>query len=255
MENLTLDTDFSSLTGAQSDEWILNFMALADDAFKESDDRLRLLGNLLILEQYLNTLRQELAVCGQKLSAGLERACDLLWDCLEDRTSPVDFQDFANDYFDCLYAYNTGDVSTDAPEEFYNAYFADCDPDAFELLAVEWSSGLLMQLMSIAGGRIDFDFEDFKDCKRTDFYGIAIMFNILEDACIGLIQTPSPSASHETLMAQIRQSPLFRGIVRRVQDGLQRALRAVPDEFAALREEYRQYAVLPDECAAKLLEF
>ena len=28
------------------------------------------------------------------------------------------------------------------------------------------------------------DFDEFRDCKKVDFYGIDIMIHILEDACI-----------------------------------------------------------------------
>ena len=45
----------------------------------------------------------------------------------------------------------------DAPKEFYEKYFGNTDCDAYELLAIEWSSGVLMQLVGIAGGRLTHD--------------------------------------------------------------------------------------------------
>lgn len=250
----TIDMDFSLLKGSQTGEWISEFMSMADKAFQDKDDCLRLLGNLLIMDRYVNTLREGLAFSDKKISAGLEYACSLLWDYLEGNIIPTDFQDFANDYYDCLLAYSVGDVC-DAPKEFYDKYFAGGTPDSYEQLAMEWSSGLLMQLVSIAGGRIDFD--DFEGCRKIDFYGIDIMLHILEDACIGLTNTPLPTnmaKDLESAMEQARQTPLFQGIVRQVQDDLQVAVASVPSEFVSLRKECRERTIIPEQYAARLLE-
>ena len=52
---------------------------------------------------------------------------------------------------------------------------------------------------------------------------------------------------------QVYQTPLFRQFIERIQNGLKAALSATPEQYSALREEYRQYAILPEEYAAKLL--
>ena len=252
----TIDMDFLSLDGAQTGEWMLQFLNMVDCAFKNYNNYSRLLGNLLIMERYIHTLCQGLAASNKKISIGLECACNLLWDFLERSITPSDFQDFANDYYACLIAYNVGDIHTDAPKEFYNLYFADATPDAYELLAIEWSSGLLMQLVSIAGGRVDFD--DFEECEQIDFYGIDIMLHILEDACIELTNTPClfcRAKDLEKAMEQVHQTPLFQKIIKDVQDDIQIALKAVPSEFASLRNKYRKYTIIPEKYAAELLEY
>ena len=52
---------------------------------------------------------------------------------------------------------------------------------------------------------------------------------------------------------QVYQTPLFRQFIERIQNGLKAALSATPEQYPALQEEYRQYAILPEEYAAKLL--
>ena len=54
---------------------------------------------------------------------------------------------------------------------------------------------------------------------------------------------------------QVYQTPLFRQFIERIQNGLKAALSATPEQYPALREEYRQYTILPEEYAAKLLGF
>lgn len=256
MENYTLDTDFSSLDETQSGKWMLEFMKLADDAFPKEDTRARALGNLLVMERFLNTLRQGLAKDGFTICAGLERARLLLWDYVKGKTTPDNFQDFANDYYACSYAYNVGDIATDAPKEFVAEYFADRYPENAELIAIEWSSILLMELVAIAGGRLDFD--ELEECECVDFYGIDEMLNLLEDACIELTGTPLRSnmaGDFEKAMGQVRQTPLFRDIIRHIRTDLKTALTASPEDFAALQEEYSQHTILPAEYAAELLEY
>ena len=253
MQEHTFQINFSSIINSQTDEWNFELMESIDHAFKSNDDRSRLLGNLLVMEQYINTLRQGLAASGKTLSAGLECARSILWDYLNDRTSPTAFEEFANDYYDCLLAYNVG-TTADAPKDFYGKYFSDANPDAYELLAIEWSSGLLMQLVSIAGGHIDFD--EFEGCEQIDFYGISIMLSILENACVGLTHTPFSSNTNEyweRTMVQVHRSPLFQGIIMCIQNSLHTALNAAPDTFECLHHEYSQYTILPEEYASALL--
>ena len=54
---------------------------------------------------------------------------------------------------------------------------------------------------------------------------------------------------------QVYQTPLFRQFIERIQNGLKAALSATSEQYPALREEYRQYTILPEEYAAKLLGF
>ena len=247
MKKYALDTNFSLLNSSQANEWLSKFLEIAEIAFKDSNNNIRLLGNLLVLERYVNTLRQGLAAKGKHLSAGLQHSIDLLWEYLEGYLTPTDFQDFANDFYTCLLAFNVG-TTQDAPKEFYELYFRDTNCEAYELLAIEWSSGLLMQLVSIAGGRLDY--EEFENYEKIDFYGIDIMFHILED---GYIETTNTLCSLKE-REQICQTPLFRQIIVYAQDDLQKALNAVPNQFLSLRNKYQKYMFVPEGYETNLRE-
>ena len=83
----------------------MDFGQIIEKAFEHSDSRVRLLGNLLVLERYCNTVRQgheaQLSVC-------LRYAQGLLWDYLGGCVTAADFQDFANDYFAWLLEHCVG---------------------------------------------------------------------------------------------------------------------------------------------------
>ena len=207
---------------------------LAENVFAGCDNQQRLLGNLLVLVRYVNTLRQGLAGEGKVLSLGLQRAVTLLWDFLEGNTVPVEFEDFSNDLYDCYYIDSVGDKD-ELPEPFYTEYFGDDRPCEYEWMAVEWAAGLLMQLVSITGGRLDFD--DFENCKQVDLYGVQLLMDQLE------------------VIAETGVIPPFQGIAQVVQYDLQRARSAGPEAFALLRDEYQKYTILPEEYAGNLLDY
>ncbi len=256
MANYTFDTDFSSLDGPQSGEWMSELMHNIDEAFPKDNTHLRVLGNLLVLERFINTIRQGLAEDGQQISLGLERSRDLLWDYVKGRTTPDEFQDFANDYYACSYAYNVGNIAVDAPREFVAKYFMERHPENYELIAIEWSSLLLMELVAMAGGHLDFD--ELEDCREVDFYGIDEMLNVLEDACTELTDTPyrsNAAGDMERAMEQVRQTPLFRDIVRRIQTDIKTALTTTPSQLDALQKEYSQHTILAPQYAKALLEY
>ena len=122
----------------------------------------------------------------------------------------------------------------------------------YEWLAIEWISGLLIQLVYLAGGEIENP--DFGEIDRLDFYGVCDMLNILEDACTALAGGSDRATTLEDL-EQVHLTPLFRQIVANIQQDLHTARSAAPDQCAALREEYRQYTILPEAYAARLLEY
>ena len=130
-------------------------------------------------------MRQGLAGQGHEaqLSVCLRYAQGLLWNYLGGRVTAADFQDFANDCYAWFLECNVGN-SGDLFESSYAEYFADSCPESYEWFAVEWSSGLLMQLVSKEGGRVDY--EDFGECGELDFYGPLCMLDMMEDVCIRL---------------------------------------------------------------------
>ena len=113
-----LDTDFSSLNGPKAANWMMDFQDMIEDAFADSSSHTRLLGNLLILEPYMHTLRQGLADQGRTVPVILQKAIDPLWDYLEGKKAVSDFQDFANNLYAATLDYNVGEEITEAQAEF-----------------------------------------------------------------------------------------------------------------------------------------
>lgn len=234
----------------------MDLYRLAEGAFRDQDDSRRLLGNLLVMERYLHTLEQGLAEKGEEpLSPGLRQGVELLWDCLEGRVHPLEFQDFANSLDACVFAHNVGDRE-DAPQSFWEQYLGDTQRTAYEWLALEWAACLLLQLVSIAGGEVD-DPEK-EGAAQVDFYGICDMLNILEDACTEFAGGSGPfhrSDKYREIAKQVHSASLFQQIVTEVQGDLKTALTASSDQYAAFREEYRSLAILPEKYAAPLLDY
>lgn len=248
----TLDTDFSSLNGPKAVNWIIGFQDMTEDAFADSSSHSRLLGNLLILEPYLHTIRQGLADRGGTVPAILQEALDILWDYLEGRKAPSDFQDFANNLYAAALDYNVGEEITDAQAEFSRKYVDIPWGKNSEWQILTWLSVLLMEVVAISGGWLDF--EEYE--QDVDFVEMEEMLNMLVDVFIDLTDTPLQSNKAVDVMnaqEQVYQTPLFRQFIERIQNGLKAALSATPEQYPALREEYRQYTILPEEYAVKLL--
>ena len=114
-----------------------------------------------------------------------------------------------------------------------------------------------MEVVAISGGRLDFEeYEEYE--QDVDFAEMEEMLNMLADAFIDLTNTPLPSNKASDVMnaqEQVYQTPLFLQFIEGIQNGLKAALSATSEQYPALREEYRQYTILPEEYAAKLLEF
>ena len=153
--------------------------------------------------------------------------------------------------------YNVGEEITEAQEEFSRNFVDIPWGKTCEWQILTWLSTLLVEVVATCGGRLDFEeFEEYE--QEIDFSEMDEMLNMLADASIELTSTPLSSSKAADVMnawEQVSQTPLFRQVVERIQNGLKAALSAVPEQYPALREEYRQYTILPEEYAAKLLEF
>lgn len=134
----TLDTDFSALNGPKAMNWVLQFRELAEKSFHSKDLSSWLLGNLLVIESYVRTLREGLAVDGKQLTVMIPYSLDRLWDCLEGRTTPIDCQDFANNLWASTLCYNVGEEISDAHAEFYQANFNDVNDNTCEWQVLTW---------------------------------------------------------------------------------------------------------------------
>ena len=241
MQEYTLKTKFAALKVPQANEYLMDFGKIIEKAFEYRDSRPRLLGNLLVLECYCNTVQRGLEGLETQLFVCLRYAQGLLWDYLGRRVTAADFQDFANDYY--AWFSEKGVEHNDAPKGFcsehFAEYFADSCPDPYEWIAVEWSCDLLMQLVSIEGGRVDY--ENFEECGKLDLDWVPYMLEIiLETVCERLasaIVASNRKVDSEKSMIQVHNS-LAQKIVKYVQNDLQMALLAAPAEYEALRNYF-----------------
>ena len=253
----TLDTDFSSLNGPKAANWVLKFSDIVDVAFADSDASARLLGNLLVLEPYIHTLRQGLASRGRAIPIIMQEALDLLWGYLEGSKIPSYFEDFANNFFASTLNYNTGEEITDTQADFYREHFDDVEQTTIEWQILTWQSTLLMELLAATGGRLDF--EEYEEYEYTiDFDGMDEMLNLLGDVCIELTDTPCASNKAIDVMKaqeQVYQTPLFQEFVGHIQNALKAALSALPEQYKELQAEYRQHTILPPEYAEAILNY
>lgn len=204
MQEYTLKTKFAALDVPQAIEYLMDFGKIIEKAFEYRGSRPRLLGNLLVLERYCNTVQ---------LGGAPEGFCS----------------------------------------EHFAEYFADSCPDPYEWIAVEWSCDLLMQLVSIEGGRVDY--ENFEECGKLDLYWVPYVIEIIQVGVCGwlasAIVASNREADSEKSMTQVYNS-LSREIVMYVQKDLKTALWAAPMEYEALRKEYGQYTLIPEQYAGVL---
>lgn len=253
----TLDTDFSALNGPKVANWLRNFGDMTETAFADSDNYTRLLGNLLVIELCIHTLRQGLEAKGQPFPTVTQRGLDLLWDSLAKQAELDTFQDFANNLYACVLEYAVGEKLTDTQTMFYREYLGDTKRYAYEWTIHEWMAVLSMEWTAIRGGRLDFEL--FETCKQVDFSGIIDMLNLLPDSCIDLtgISRPAISWAKDCHKAeeQVYQTPLFQQLVAQIQGALKAALTATPEQYRPLREEWQKRGILPDEYALDLIQF
>ena len=252
-----LDTDFSSLNGPKAANWVLKFSDIVDTAFADSSTHAKLLGNLLVLEPYIHTLRQGLAGRGRAIPVIMQKALDLLWGYLEGVNLPSEFEDFANNFFASTLNYNTGEEITDTQMNFYREYFDDVEQTTIEWQILTWQSTLRMELLAATGGRLDF--EEYEESENTiGFDGMDEMLNLLGDVCIELTGTPCASNKAVDVMKaqeQVYQTPLFQEFVSHIQNALKEALSALPGQYKVLQVEYRQHTILPSEYAGIILDY
>ncbi|MCI7657666.1 hypothetical protein [Anaerotignum sp.] len=250
-----LFADFTSLSRKNAGDWVANCSSLADEVFRNSSNQTRLLGNLLVLEQYFHTLKQGLKERGEEPGEITYQALDMLWDYLYGKIKPVDFEDFANKVYACVLDYMVGEELTEGQAAFYKNHFADDNIKSLNWEILAWASYLLLELTAIHGGQLDFD--EFEGCDFVDFIQIDEMLNVLNDVCIEFAGVECPSSKAKDVikaMEDVYETPLFQSIVLKIQKGLKDALHARPEAYERLREEYSQYGILPEEFAADFLD-
>ncbi|HIT88709.1 MAG TPA: hypothetical protein IAB62_13785 [Candidatus Coprocola pullicola] len=256
MAEYKLFTDFTSLNRKNAGDWVANCSSLANETFRNSSNKTRLLGNLLVLEQYFNTLKQGLKENGEEAEPIVYKAIDMLWDYLYGKIKVSDFEDFANNLYACVLDYMVGEELTEEQLEFYKNNFSDNGINSLQWAILSWASYLFLELTAIHGGRLDFD--EFEECDSVDFAEIDEILNVLNDACIEFAGIDCPSSMAKDVikaMEDVYETPLFQSIVLKIQKGLQDALYARGEDYKKLREEYSQYSILPEKFAADFLEY
>ena len=256
MAEYTIFTDFKSLSRKNAGDWVSNCSVLANEAFRNSSNKTRLLGNLLILEQYFNTLKQGLKENGEEAEEIVYKAIDMLWEYLYGKIKVSDFEDFANNIYACVLEYMVGEELTEEQLEFYKNNFSDNDINSLQWAILSWASYLFLELIAINGGRLDYD--EFEECDFVDFVQIDEMLNVLNDACIEFADIDCPSNMAKDVMKameDVYETPLFQSIVLKIQKGLKDALYAAPENYTKLKNEYSQYSILPEEFTADFLEY
>lgn len=256
MAEYKIFADFTSLNRKDASDWVSNCSVLADEAFRNSSNQTRILGNLLILEQYFNTLKLGLNSNGEEPEKIACQAVDLLWDYLYAEAKPADFQDFANDLYACMLEYMVGEELTEEQAVFYKNHFPNDSMKSLHWSILAWASYLLLELLAIHGGRIDF--EEFEECDFVDFAQVEEMLNVLNDACIEFAGVECPSSMAKDVMkamVDVYATPLFQSIVLKVQKSLKDALYAKQEDYAKLKEEYSHYSILPEEFVTAFLEY
>ena len=119
----TLFCDFASLNRKDAGDWVSNCSKLADEAFKNSSNQTRLLGNLLVLEQYMHTLEQGLQENGEEPLPITYQSIQMLWDYLDGKMKPSDFADFANSLYACVLEFMVGEELTEEQSAYYENHF------------------------------------------------------------------------------------------------------------------------------------
>lgn len=229
---------------------------MADSAFADQGNRSRLLGSLLIIEQYVHTLQRGLSAGGKRLSPVLINALDYLWNYLEGRIAATDFQNFANNIYAGALACNVSKELTDTQEKFYQEHFNHVGLSSIERQIITWVSGLLMEVVAIEGGRLDF--EGIADYERISFAGINDLIAFLTDASISIANIPLLSNSggdYARAAEQVYQTALFHHIIEHIQNSLKAALNTAPEQYSSLRTEYQTYTIIPTEYIASLMSF
>lgn len=256
MAKYTLDTDFSLLNGPKAHNWILRFRDMANTAFAGKDNRARLLENLLIIEQYVNTLKKGLSADGEQLSAVLQNTLDVLWDYVEGHTAVSNFQDFAHNLYASTLAYNAGEELTEVQAAFYQEHFSGVELSSIEWQNITWTSELLLEVVAIEGGRLDF--EEAAAYEQISFAAIDDLLAFLTDASINIIKAAPPSstgAEYSKEAEGVYQSALFQYIIEHIQDSLKTALTVVPEQYPTLRINYQEITIIPAEHITGLMDF
>lgn len=247
MPKYTLSIDFQTLKPTEAVKWMCEFCQMAEEMFANQDNRIRLLGHVLLLESYTNTVRQGLNAHQRQLFPLVQQGLDFLCGYLEGTIEVNEFQEFAGNLYACVLENNTGEELLEDKQDFYDEYFGQAELSADEWMLLEWIGGLLLELVVISGGELDFDFyEEFEGVEHIDlFYNIEGLLSGLADSWVNILGIKNYN--------QVYQEKQYQNIVTFVCNSLKTALNATPDQFSLLLKEYSQKLIVPEEYVANII--
>ena len=102
------------------------------------------------------------------------------------------------------------------------------------------------------------DYENFEECGKLDLDWVPYVLEIIQVGVCGWLASAIVASNRgvdlEKSMTQVHNSLAWE-IVMYVQNDLQTALLAAPAEYEALRKEYAQYTIIPEQYAAWMWEY
>lgn len=247
MAKYNLDTDFSTLKIGQRNTWMCEFCDMADEAFSDSDNKAALLGHMLILKAYVNTVSEVLRENNREISPLVAEGMDWLLKYIDKKAGADEFVDFADRLYSCVLCFNTGEELDGEREEFNQKYFDNVtlSPDEWSIMG--WIGALLLEISVIEGEQLDFDFfDEFEYVDRIDlFYYIEDILNSAADSFADILQIDKLDKVYET-------EP-FEQLVDFVCSSLKKAVKAEDKEYSNLIQEYSKKWIVPESYAAKII--
>ena len=249
MSKYTLETDFKSLKPKEAVKWMCEFPNIAEQAFEASGTDTRLLGHMLLLKAYINTISCGLKEHGRELSLLIFNGMSFLSDYIKGAAEPREFKEFACNVYACVLNNNTGEEITDSQEEFFEENFADEELTLDEWFILEWIGGLLLELCVISGEQLDFDFfSEFEDVENIDlFYNMESMLSNFAERCADIFEI------NDSSYEKVYQTELFKQVNLFVCRTLKRALIATKEQYEDLQKEYENKLMIPEEYIGNML--
>ncbi len=251
----TLDTDFSELDTEGIKEYMMDFGNILEDAFYDEDDEHKLLGHLMIMSRFINTSRHALDAQHLDNSPGIQKAYDIIWDYVEGKVRPIDFERFTNMINGFCLSY-TQTKSCRLTWEVFDKYITTGLLTSIEFMLLQWCVLLLLALVRKDGWHIKpYDY-DGPDEISFGFMG-QVLYKVFR-ACAVVSGIPVPSytdtdAGYDPDAEELFYScPLIADAVCGIRGDLLSALGTDPSQYARLRNECRSRVLLPDKFAAKL---
>lgn len=245
--------DYSKLDKKEASEWVKNCSALADKAFLNVNQKIKLLANLLVLEEYRKSVSIGLSEHDETLPDVVDEAIDYLWNYLLDNIELSTFEYFANNLYAACLNYEVGEDITAENQTFIEENLQDIDCDfVWEILA--FASRLMVELLALHQKRVDFD--EFLQVEDIDFYMLDEILNFLNDFAIDISNIDSPSSMAKDVIKALDEaavSPFFIYIIKNIQNALQDALNI--QDYANLRLKYHNISLVPREHCSAMIEF